>query len=555
MKLSFARSFAEAGSGYFIFLSLALVVYSLFLNFFNLGGATTLWHHEALVGLTAREMLFNGNWLVPHMNGVPRLEKTPLAYWMVAGLGSLVGEVDEWTVRAPAALSGVLLVMLVGYWAYQWYDRRVALCAALIQSTVLYAIKWGRVGTIDMPHCFLTGAALYAAAQRTVARPNDPDSSGKGRFYLGIGWCLLVGLTGLAKPLFGIIIVAAPCLLFLFLYRRSRLLTKLVHPLGLVLFLMLTVTWPYLILLEIPSAWQTWQKETFQRVVDTGRYYEPVWFYLAAIPLLTLPWTPVLLPAMARSWRKACIETDGKERFLWTWFLTQTILLSLSKGKNPHYVLPALPALSLMGGQELARWLARFDWKKWRLGLGSSLIIASSATCLAIGAALALSRRWPETLSIWLWSCAAVVTLGNCLCLCLLRIARPLAAAIIGSLTVAVILGIVLACIEPALDPRRPGIDFVRHLNHYLQPRDELTIYKPVFTSLAFYVDRAFRQEDTLMGLQKRLIQSRRLFVLTGSETMEELKKIGHLFIVAEMAPSIEEKRKTLRLVLLELTI
>ena len=42
---------------------------------------------EARVLATGREMIEAdwGGWLIPHLNGQPRLEKPPLAYWLSAG--------------------------------------------------------------------------------------------------------------------------------------------------------------------------------------------------------------------------------------------------------------------------------------------------------------------------------------------------------------------------------------------------------------------------------------------------------------------------------------
>jgi len=39
-------------------------------------------NHECYVAITAREMLESGDWVMPTCNGEPRLEKTPLSYWL-----------------------------------------------------------------------------------------------------------------------------------------------------------------------------------------------------------------------------------------------------------------------------------------------------------------------------------------------------------------------------------------------------------------------------------------------------------------------------------------
>ena len=48
--------------------------------------------HECFVSVTAREMLASGNWVMPTFNGRPRLQKTPLSYWFVAGVAKVTGK-------------------------------------------------------------------------------------------------------------------------------------------------------------------------------------------------------------------------------------------------------------------------------------------------------------------------------------------------------------------------------------------------------------------------------------------------------------------------------
>ena len=65
-------------------------------------------NHECFVSVTAREMLESGNWVMPTCNGENRLQKTPLSYWLVAGLAKITGRVDEFTTRLPSAVFAVL---------------------------------------------------------------------------------------------------------------------------------------------------------------------------------------------------------------------------------------------------------------------------------------------------------------------------------------------------------------------------------------------------------------------------------------------------------------
>ena len=62
-------------------------------------GARDLWApEEGFYALETREMLEREDWVVPHVNGKPRLQKPVLYHWLVL----LSGEVNETTARIPS---------------------------------------------------------------------------------------------------------------------------------------------------------------------------------------------------------------------------------------------------------------------------------------------------------------------------------------------------------------------------------------------------------------------------------------------------------------------
>src|SRR5437867_2792555 len=67
-------------------------------------GARDLRLEEGRRATPAREMLQTGNSTVPKLYGDPYLSKPPLYFWIVAGFGAVMGEVDELAVRLPAVL-------------------------------------------------------------------------------------------------------------------------------------------------------------------------------------------------------------------------------------------------------------------------------------------------------------------------------------------------------------------------------------------------------------------------------------------------------------------
>ena len=74
------------------------------LFFFRLGAPGLMDPDEGRYAEIAREMLLLKDWLIPHLNLVPYLEKPPLVYWLTSLSFSNFG-LTEWAARLPAALA------------------------------------------------------------------------------------------------------------------------------------------------------------------------------------------------------------------------------------------------------------------------------------------------------------------------------------------------------------------------------------------------------------------------------------------------------------------
>src|SRR5262245_40079395 len=92
--------------------ALAAVALAACVYFHAIGSQAGMNEHECYVAQTAREMLTTGDWIVPHFSTVPRVRKTPLAYWTVAALSCVSGRpVDEFAARLPSALAAIGIVL------------------------------------------------------------------------------------------------------------------------------------------------------------------------------------------------------------------------------------------------------------------------------------------------------------------------------------------------------------------------------------------------------------------------------------------------------------
>ena len=79
------------------------------LLFFSRISTPLLEPEEARYAEIPRQMLADGQWLVPHLHGQPYLDKPPLMYWAVMASYSVFG-VHDWAARLVPALAGLLTV-------------------------------------------------------------------------------------------------------------------------------------------------------------------------------------------------------------------------------------------------------------------------------------------------------------------------------------------------------------------------------------------------------------------------------------------------------------
>jgi 4-amino-4-deoxy-L-arabinose transferase-like glycosyltransferase len=82
------------------------------------------------------------------------------------------------------------------------------------------------------------------------------------------------------------------------------------------------------------------------RVVESFAHQRPFWFYLAILPLMTWPWT--WSRKVLGSLTVTRLRADEGLRFCLVWAASALILFSLSAGKQPHYLLPELPAVAIL---------------------------------------------------------------------------------------------------------------------------------------------------------------------------------------------------------------
>ncbi|MES2793441.1 MAG: glycosyltransferase family 39 protein [Planctomycetota bacterium] len=499
-----------------------LVLLCLVLFFFCLGSNRALTAHEVLMAGTAKQMAVSGNWIVPTIGDHTWLEKPPLPQWLAGMCAMLLGGFNEWTMRLPFAVSGVVVVLLTVRLMTTLFDARIGWLSGLIQATTVYMVMYARLAESDMLLLVFVLAAI-TVFQEVETRFTTMTASELQRCRLAF-WVLL-GLTNLAKGVaFGAVLIVFTCGGWILLRRDWQAIRRWWSPLGILLGAAVAVAWPVAVVLHDPEALDLWKRHLFDRAAGTLGYTQPPWYYLVQWPLQMMPWTPFLVLAAPASFR-AARQQAGSDRFCWWWFLGQMSLLSCSSGKHHHYLIYALPALSPIVAQGLilaANQLRdlSISWKRWTVGL-PILAVGGLVGGIVLGA---LRQEW----RIDSWVFLPLVSVG--LVLLTWQLAQRQVVRSAACLLSLVVVGHLYAqvVVMPRCDTSAADKRFLAEVDRTVGRQEVLAACgSQEIAQHIFYLDRPVFAIWNPIDLPKVLPPSEQIFVIARGHAQTELASLG----------------------------
>ena len=510
-----------------------LLLFSALLLFFQLGEYKSLASHEVFVAVPAREMLKSGDWLVPRFGDLPRLQKPPLAYWIVAGISWPLGDVKAWTVRLPSAISAFLLVLVIGKWVTRHYGRVAGFWAALAQASSAYVVTYGRKAEVDMTICLMTTLVMLLLI-------DEPKAESRRLSYRR--WCLIFlccGITWLAKFHFGVSLLAVTLITWI-VQRRFSAFLNLLNPAGLVIFLACVFVWPMLVLRELPDAAAIWTRETVGRAAG-GFGHEPIWYYLPQLLTMTLPWGIVAVQELPRSWYKAWREGNGREQWLWAWLIMPTLLISALPGKHANYLIPVLPVVAIFAGRAMSGLVQRFRRPQRSTRVRLLVTSAIGMPSILVGVSILIRYKYPFLWTPLLLTCA--ILCGSMVVALLFAFHSKLPQA--GCTMLAGASGgyvIVMGHMVPACDYRAADVAFSREVRSSLEEQTEVVVYRLTqahsgMDPLVFYLNDPVTRMESKAQLQQKLAQEDRLHVITYIWRLWELEQLGDCRRISHMIP------------------
>ena len=334
------------------------------LMFLGFLGSVDLWgKREQRASAEAIDTIDHDHWLVARIQGRPRLEKPPLPRWTIATLMRLTGRRDEWMVRLPSALAALATVGLVYGLGRRLGGREVGLASGLALTSMVFFVSELRQAGNDGPLAFFTTLALYAAWRRLHG--GKVDETGPADDPLAVPgarrWSLVMyaalGLGFLTKGPIIVLIVALTVVPYLALAHRLREgLRRLADGWGLLLFVLLALSWPVPVVLRDPVAARVWALEMGQKAGMAGIVHHRQHTILATEwPWMIAPWLFLaILGAFAPFFGRGRSDRPGIW-FPWWWAIGNLVMFCFWSVAKPNYYLPCMPGMALLVGLEWVR--------------------------------------------------------------------------------------------------------------------------------------------------------------------------------------------------------
>ncbi|HWC88508.1 MAG TPA: hypothetical protein VG433_02605, partial [Pirellulales bacterium] len=190
--------------------------------------------------------------------------------------------------------------------------------------------------------------------------------------------------SAMAKAGIGVAFVMLACWAYCALMRDRRALRFLLNPIGLAIFFAASLGWLALAVWRCPHFWDILVLHNVGRFSGQQGHHEPTFAYLYLVPMVMLPWTPLVGMGLASVLRKGG-AADPRWRFLACWFVPGMCLLAASAYKSRHYPIPLLVPLTILAAMGLVQYLAmRHRLRRPRLGLLAGLTVAGSAAAIVV---------------------------------------------------------------------------------------------------------------------------------------------------------------------------
>ena len=505
-------------------------------------GTSSIWDaSEAFYAETPREMLATGDYLAPHFNYQPRIQKPPLTYWIIAASYKVLG-ISEFAVRLPGALAAIGVILFTYGIARLLFNPRAALIAAMITAATARIFILARRLPIDIFLLFFLMATLFFLLRAILTR----------KTHLWLCAYLFAGFGFLTKGPVALLIPAGACLIWA-LWSRKLKIGETHFLSGAIVFLAVVLPWHLLIFSRY--GW-TYIAPFFLRD-NLGRFASEtmgpsrgLFYYIGVSVTDFFPWSILALCAFCLLWKHRKSEQPLKSLYFGLpviWCVLTFVLFSLSKNKQEYYIAPIYPVAAIIISSLLDRAMKKNDALRDPGSEGASAIPAS----ISSGVPMHMSHA-----SWWIWAFsfqAAVLFAFSFLTFYVFRFFMPdilpalryvpslllVAGSALFirsifrrrlgqcfSVLLAVLWIMYMMCATiylPALERFRPVKDLCRIIETQLDAGDEAGYFHTALPSMVFYLRRPVFEENNEGQMRRRLLSRKRVFCILSQKAYNSI--------------------------------
>jgi 4-amino-4-deoxy-L-arabinose transferase-like glycosyltransferase len=521
--------------------------------FLRLGGYVLLDPDEGRYAEIAREMIESGDFITPHLNYIPYLEKPPFYYWVTAASLAVLGE-NEWAVRVVPALAGFFTLALVMGMGWRHFGPKIGLTAAWVYLTSLLPSALARLAIVDTLFTFCLTAAWAGWWMGSGAAPRRV----RRQWYV-VAWGFLA-LATMTKGPVALVLSLLIVGIFVGVRRDWPTLRETFWWPGLLLFAILVLPWHLAVGMSNPDFWHFYIVVQHLDRALGEEHVKPFWYFPAILPLGIGFWGIFLFPIAARALRLtyravrtylggagrnpnagavlteadkgACPGQPHSILYLSIWVVSVVGLFSLSAGKLATYILPAYPPLALLTAWHLQTGGLERPSARWCLGFTSLLLLG---LFIALPYAARMEEAVPfSELTAPLLAGQAAVALGALLSAA--AIFRRRFAPLAVGLAALILMPSAFMTVQQVAKYRKVG-GLVKALPDLQRKEIKIAEWRTYDRSLGFYLRRGVILVDEVSELRpEHATRDERARLLKGEGSLKSLAEQGPLLV--NMRPS-----------------